>query len=353
MNVEPEGAFRISPAAAWTGPGQRYPMKTRLFSTVSFRTTLWFSVLYAISTILLLLGIYHGMQYIIQERTAGVLRAETNDIASLIQANPDLQIETIIRGLAESHDKNDLYIRVYEDTGTLKANSDITSWLYRRSLPPQELVLSMKDNECLTYASNKSDETVTLFARILPSGLRIETGHILYIDSYVKYFGGIIVFLALILLASASFIGFMSIKRVMNGVEHVSRVAVAVGNGVFDAPLPKGDYGAEIDELSDVIGEMRKKIERLMLQQREVVTNVAHDLRSPITRIRALAETWLGSDPDHRTCENMDRVTAVTIEDCDRLTALINTILEIDELNIGGGQEHRSRQAPGRGLRPL
>ena len=60
--------------------------------------------------------------------------------------------------------------------------------------------------------------------------------------------------------------------------------------------------------------------------------NIAHDLRSPITRIRGLAEVTLTSDSGR---EEYGQMAASTIEECDRLLDMINTMLTISRTEAG------------------
>ena len=77
---------------------------------------------------------------------------------------------------------------------------------------------------------------------------------------------------------------------------------------------------------------MLGRIEQLMAGMREVSDNIAHDLKSPLARIRGIAETTLTGE---QTGEHYQQLAGSTIEECDRLLHLINTMLDLAETEAG------------------
>jgi signal transduction histidine kinase len=77
---------------------------------------------------------------------------------------------------------------------------------------------------------------------------------------------------------------------------------------------------------------MLDRIQALLTEIKEMNDNIAHDLRSPVARIRGLAEVTLttGKSPD-----DFESMAASTIEECDRLLDMINTMLVISKTEAG------------------
>jgi len=74
------------------------------------------------------------------------------------------------------------------------------------------------------------------------------------------------------------------------------------------------------------------RIQDLIGQMTEITENIAHDLRSPITRMRGIAEmalTGKASDEEHAAS------AGTIIEECDRLLGMINAMLDISEAESG------------------
>ncbi|MEE4111455.1 MAG: HAMP domain-containing sensor histidine kinase, partial [Desulfobacteraceae bacterium] len=90
----------------------------------------------------------------------------------------------------------------------------------------------------------------------------------------------------------------------------------------------------EIDRLAVTFNQMLDRIERLVVGMREMGDNIAHDLKSPVARIRGMAEISISggsSGGDDLT------LAGSTIEECDRLLEMINTMLIISKSDAGAG----------------
>jgi signal transduction histidine kinase len=102
-------------------------------------------------------------------------------------------------------------------------------------------------------------------------------------------------------------------------------------SGVDGQGVVKG-RGEEIDTLAETFNRMLGKIEILIKGMKEMTDNIAHDLKSPITRIRGVAEATLtGNNPPM----DFDLVSGSIVEECDRLLVMINTMLDISEAEAG------------------
>ena len=77
---------------------------------------------------------------------------------------------------------------------------------------------------------------------------------------------------------------------------------------------------------------MVDRIRRLILGMREMTDNIAHDMRSPLARIRANSELTLSHA---KTLDEYKESATDTLEECDRLLQMINTTLDVAEAEVG------------------
>ncbi|MBN2311452.1 MAG: HAMP domain-containing histidine kinase, partial [Candidatus Hydrogenedentes bacterium] len=120
--------------------------------------------------------------------------------------------------------------------------------------------------------------------------------------------------------------------RAMKGVEAVTATAMQIQGGELDSRVPASGYGNEIDRLAATFNAMLDRIAALVAEMRQVNDNIAHELRSPIARIRGNAEMALLSESAIADYEEM---TGSIVEECDGLLALVNAMLDIAEMEAG------------------
>lgn len=122
-------------------------------------------------------------------------------------------------------------------------------------------------------------------------------------------------------------------SRALRPVQHLTAVAEdIVATGSFEARVRSAGSGDEIDALVQVFNKMLSRIERLLRGMRDSLDNVAHDLRTPMTRLQAKAQTALEGDAD---VESARDALADCIEESERVMTLLNTLMDIAETESG------------------
>ena len=126
--------------------------------------------------------------------------------------------------------------------------------------------------------------------------------------------------------------GFFVSRRVLRRIEAMSDKAQTIMAGDLTGRLPIAGTGDELDRLAANLNAMLERIEALMHGLKEVSDNVAHDLRTPLTRLRNRCEAALRaakSDRDYR-----DAIEA-TIEESDGLIRVFDALLMIARAESG------------------
>lgn len=132
-------------------------------------------------------------------------------------------------------------------------------------------------------------------------------------------------FLALIL-------GLMFSNTFLSRVDRIGQTVKAIRDGDLTRRVSLTGANDEFDTLSDNINAMLDQVERLMTGMRQVSDNIAHDLRSPLTRIKARLDT-ARNDPEADLPSVIDQTTT----DVERLLATFNALLSITRIESGEG----------------
>jgi heavy metal sensor kinase len=183
---------------------------------------------------------------------------------------------------------------------------------------------------------DRSHEIRVVYALLGP-GLVVHLGQAMddlarVIDAFWKVFAAVMA--ALFILAVV--IGWFMARRALAGVENVTRTAHRIAAaGRLAERVPVGRGGDEIDRLAATFNRMLDRIQSLVGDIKEMTDNIAHDLKSPLTRIRGQAELALAS---RGAADEFEALAASAVEECDRLLEMINSMLFISRSEAGVAQ---------------
>ena len=127
-------------------------------------------------------------------------------------------------------------------------------------------------------------------------------------------------------------------RRVLRRIDAMTGTTQRIMAGDLTGRLPVGRSGDELDRLAENLNAMLERIEALMTGLKEVSDNIAHDLKTPLTRLRNRAEEALaksGSEADYRGA--LER----TIEESDGLIRTFNALLMIARAESGQARGNR------------
>ncbi len=126
--------------------------------------------------------------------------------------------------------------------------------------------------------------------------------------------------------------GIFVARRVLRQIDAMTGTTRRIMAGDLSGRLPVGRSGDELDRLAENLNAMLERIEALMMGLKEVSDNIAHDLKTPLTRLRNRAEEALaqsGSEAEYRAA--LER----TIEESDGLIRTFNALLMIARAESG------------------
>ena len=159
--------------------------------------------------------------------------------------------------------------------------------------------------------------------------LLIVIGEITPMESTVSTIRSIFLIVSLILLLFSVIISLIVARSISSPIATLNKEARKLGEGDYDAYFHGSGY-REVEELSDTLNETAVQLKKADQITKDLIANVSHDLRTPLTMISGYGEI-IRDVPGENTPENVQ----VIIDEANRLTSLVNNLLDISKLQSG------------------
>src|SRR5260370_4579220 len=134
-------------------------------------------------------------------------------------------------------------------------------------------------------------------------------------------------------IGGGSFLAYRALRPVRNLIQTIR----SVSTGRMDARVPTSQSRDELDELVILFNSMLEKIETLIKGMHGSLDAVAHDLRTPLARLRGTAEMALRSEQSQ---DMSKEALADCVEEADRILTMLNTLMDISEAETGAMKLH-------------
>lgn len=135
-----------------------------------------------------------------------------------------------------------------------------------------------------------------------------------------------------IMVLLAFFGGILLSRRTVRKIERINQTARSIISGDLSRRIPVTNRNDDFDQLADNLNQMLDRIQTLMEDIRRVSDNIAHDLRTPLTRLRQhLEEARQEEKADSRTAANLEN----SIKEADSLLVTFNALLRIARIEAG------------------
>ncbi|WP_455475679.1 ATP-binding protein [Bartonella sp. B17] len=172
----------------------------------------------------------------------------------------------------------------------------------------------------------------------LPNAMKILIGRDLdEPERFVKVMRKAVIIALVAMVGGALLIWFFVGRRALQRIDHVTAASQRLMEGDFSGRLPVSGVGDEFDRLSANLNVMLDRIEELNIGLRQVSDNIAHDLKTPLTRLRNRAEEALsGKKTELEYRQALDGV----IVESDQLIRTFNAILMISRIEASSAIEH-------------
>ncbi len=138
-----------------------------------------------------------------------------------------------------------------------------------------------------------------------------------------------LIYIMFIVLLFSCLIAYFLSKKITKPITEITKKAREMGKGNYDVVF-HGNGTLEIDELSNTLNNACLDISKIDKLRRDLLANVSHDLKTPLTMIKAYAE--MVRDISYKDKEKRQKDLNIIIDETDRLTILVNDLLELSKL---------------------
>jgi heavy metal sensor kinase len=296
--------------------------------------TLWYAGVFALSSCIAFLLFYALITSFIREQTDQDLLAQVNRFSTLLVSEEIEAVKSAAVIEAQAAGVKKVFFRLLSLNGQVFSSSNMAYW---KNIDINETtikeLLRGRNHVFETITIPQRKEKVRILYAMLGPTIVLQVGQAM--ESYSRFldaFKGIFISTMTFLIVVAAGVGWFMARQAVSGVEAVTRTAQKISGGTLEERVPVKARGDEIDQLAITFNQMLDRIQALLTEIKEMSDSMAHDLRSPITRIRGIAEVTLTTG---KSLGEYEAMAANTIEECDRLLDMINTMLMISKAEAG------------------
>lgn len=195
-----------------------------------------------------------------------------------------------------------------------------------------------EDNYVIYYRDDSRLRNPTLiYGAILQND--VGSNYFLYInsvlqpvDSTVNVLKNQLIIVTFISLGLALALSYFIATKLTRPIERITKTAESLGQGDYTVEFEKGHY-TEIDNLADTLNYATKELSKTEELRRDLIANVSHDLRTPLTLIKSYGE--MIRDISGNNEEKRNKHLKTIIDESDRLSSMVNDILDLSKAQTG------------------
>jgi|UniRef100_A0A7C3V6V0 heavy metal sensor kinase len=304
---------------------------SHLRQRISVRLTLWFSAIFCLGSLAILLIAYFSLSSSLRQQDHKNIRAALQEYRAQYKAGKLIALRNALKFEKSAGKPNIFFVRVagpHNQTLFLNLPDQWADFDLSRLEGPGQF------HEWIRLKAAREEDVLEVASARLPDAFILQVGKNTgereeLLEHFHRVALGVTIPVILLGLLGGQFLAGRALRPIRHLI-HTVQTITATGNMTTRASV--GPTGDELDELARLFNQMLDRITALMNGMRQTLDNVAHDLRSPLTRLRGVAETALQVQDQPGACQE---ALADCLEEAQRIATLINTLMDIAEAETG------------------
>lgn len=221
------------------------------------------------------------------------------------------------------------YLSVIYNKGCMGAETSIENSYYKK-----DFINSNLSKKVYTLINPRfKNKTIIYGIKLDDSNYAFVSASLEPIDTTITVLKNQFIYVTMLVIILSLIVSYFVSRKISSGVIKINREAKKLSKGNFNVKFDTNQPILELSELAETLEYTKDELSKTENLRRELLANVSHDLKTPLTMIKAYAE--MVRDVTYKDDTKRTKDLNIIIEETDRLNVLVNDILELSKIQSG------------------